>query len=112
MAGRSRVGGIDEGDHRVFLYKEYLRIISMHHPAVFVMENVKGLLSAKVNGKMMFDCILNDLQDPSSVFENSKSPKYKVYSLSTKPESVNIFGNPIYKLMIYNPPLIFKLGVS
>jgi DNA (cytosine-5)-methyltransferase 1 len=97
MAGRSRVGGIKIGDHRVFLYKEYLRIIAVHHPAVFVMENVKGLLSAKVNGEKMFDCILNDLQDPSSVFEKTKSPKYKVYSLSTDFEGVDVFGNPKYK---------------
>ena len=97
LAGRSRVGGIKAEDHRVFLYKEYLRIIAIHHPAVFVMENVKGLLSAKVNGEKMFDCILNDLQDPSSVFEKANSPKYKVYSLSTKPESIDIFGKPNYK---------------
>jgi len=97
MAGRSRVGGIKSGDHRVFLYKEYLRIIAVHHPAVFVMENVKGLLSAKVDGEKMFDCILNDLQDPSSVFEKTKSPKYKVYSLSEEAESFDDLGNPIYK---------------
>ena len=97
MAGRSRVGGIKVGDHRVFLYKEYLRIIAVHHPAVFVMENVKGLLSAKVNGEKMFDCILNDLQDPSSVFEKTNSPKYKVYSLSTESKGIDVFGNPTYK---------------
>lgn len=97
MAGRSRVGGIKVGDHRVFLYKEYLRIIAVHHPAVFVMENVKGLLSAKVNGEKMFDCILNDLQDPSSVFEKTNSPKYKVYSLSTESKGIDVFGNPKYK---------------
>ncbi len=97
MAGRSRVGGIHNKDHRVFLYKEYLRIIAVHHPAVFVMENVKGLLSAKVNGEMMFDCILNDLQNPSSVFEKTKSPKYKVYSLATEPESKDKAGRPSYR---------------
>ncbi|TXB66176.1 DNA cytosine methyltransferase [Vicingus serpentipes] len=97
MAGRSRVGGIKEADHRVFLYKEYLRVIAIHHPSVFVMENVKGLLSAKVNGQMMFDCILNDLQNPSSVFKKTKSPKYKVYSLSTEPKNIDSFGNPVYK---------------
>jgi DNA (cytosine-5)-methyltransferase 1 len=45
LVGRSRVGGVHEDDHRVHLYKEYLRIIAAHQPAVFVMENVKGLLS-------------------------------------------------------------------
>lgn len=97
LAGRSRVGGIDNEDHRVYLYKEYLRIIAIHHPSVFVMENVKGLLSAKINEEKVFDWILNDLRNPSSVFKGTKSPKYKIYSLSTLPESYDISGNPIYK---------------
>jgi len=54
IAGRARVGGINKKDHRVYLYKEYLRIIAVHHPSVFVMENVKGLLSAKVRGENIF----------------------------------------------------------
>jgi DNA (cytosine-5)-methyltransferase 1 len=97
MAGRSRVGGIDNDDHRVYLYKEYLRIIAVHHPTVFVMENVKGLLSAKVNDEKVFDWILNDLRNPSSVFKETKAPKYKIYSLSTEPESIDSNGNPNYK---------------
>lgn len=97
LAGRSRVGGIDNEDHRVYLYKEYLRIIAVHHPAVFVMENVKGLLSAKVNDENVFDWILNDLRNPSSVFKNSNAPKYKIYSLSTKPEGIDLSGNPLYR---------------
>ncbi len=97
LAGRSRVGGIHEDDHRVFLYKEYLRIIAVHHPTVFVMENVKGLLSAKVNDEKVFDWILKDLQNPSSVFEGTNSPKYRVYSLSTAPENYDSDGNPVYK---------------
>jgi len=42
LAGRSRVGGIDMDDKRVYLYKQYLRIIATHQPAVFVMENGRG----------------------------------------------------------------------
>ena len=34
-------------DHRHFLYKEYLKILADHQPSVFVMENVKGLLSSE-----------------------------------------------------------------
>ncbi len=97
LVGRSRVGGIDDEDHRVYLYKEYLRIIAVHHPTVFVMENVKGLLSANVNGEKVFDWILKDLRDPSSVFKDTNSPKYKIYSLSSKSESIDNLGHPIYK---------------
>jgi DNA (cytosine-5)-methyltransferase 1 len=60
--GRSRVGGIDKEDHRVYLYQEYLRIIKKHKPAVFVMENVKGLLSAKVEDEKVFDWMKRDLK--------------------------------------------------
>lgn len=97
LVGRSRVGGIDDEDHRVFLYKEYLRIIAVHHPTLFVMENVKGLLSANLNGEKVFDWILNDLRDPSSVFKDTGAPKYKIYSLSTEPQYIDPLGNPAYK---------------
>lgn len=97
LVGRSRVGGIDKKDHRVYLYKEYLRIIAKHHPSVFVMENVKGLLSAKVGEEKVFDWILRDLRKPGSVFKDYDSPEYKIYSLSEKPDSIDSHGNPVYK---------------
>ena len=97
MAGRSRIGGINPEDHRVFLYKEYLRIIAKHHPAVFVMENVKGLLSAKVNDEKVFDWIKHDLQEPYKVFPDTKAVKYKIFSLSTPFFTNDEFGNPEYK---------------
>lgn len=65
LAGRSRNKGIDgyrpEDDHRHFLYREYLRIVAVHAPTVFVMENVKGLLSSEVNGGKIFGRIIDDL---------------------------------------------------
>ena len=97
LVGRSRVGGINKSDHRVYLYKEYLRTIAVHHPAVFVMENVKGLLSAKVDDESVFELIMRDLKDPGSVFENVNSPKYKIFSLTTKAENFDKTGNPEYK---------------
>jgi DNA (cytosine-5)-methyltransferase 1 len=50
MAGRARIRAEDgasfENDRRHFLYKEYLHILKTFKPPVFVMENVKGLLSS------------------------------------------------------------------
>jgi DNA (cytosine-5)-methyltransferase 1 len=66
-----------EKDERHFLYKEYLRIIAEHAPSVFIMENVKGLLSSKINDKRMFDQILSDLQTPSR-----NGPRYRVVPLN------------------------------
>lgn len=69
LVGRSRSRSADpqkfESDHRHFLYKEYLRILAVHRPPVFVMENVKGILSSKVKGSLIVDKILNDLGNPS-----------------------------------------------
>jgi DNA (cytosine-5)-methyltransferase 1 len=87
LVGRARNKGIFKEDHRVHLYKQYLRIIAKHHPAVFVMENVKGLLSSEVDGVKIFDLIKKDLKDPSIVFPEFQSPRYKVYSLTTEPET-------------------------
>jgi DNA (cytosine-5)-methyltransferase 1 len=66
LVGRARNKGISEykaeDDHRHFLYKEYLRIIKNFQPAVFVMENVKGTLSSRINGDLIFQHILYDLE--------------------------------------------------
>lgn len=96
VVGRARVGGINIEDHRVFLYKEYLRIIAVHHPSVFVMENVEGLLSAKFNGEKIFSWILRDLQNPSLVLKNINSPKYRIFSFSSEPKNLDLFNNPDY----------------
>lgn len=87
--GRSRNRAIKgykpEEDDRHFLYREYLRIISKHWPPVFIMENVKGLLSSVVNGSNIFDSILRDLHNPVKALESEsrfqKRYRYKIYSL-------------------------------
>lgn len=68
LAGRSRLRSKDpkkfEADAKHFLYTEYLRIIQEFAPAVFVMENVKGMLNSKNAGKHIFERILADLKEP------------------------------------------------
>ncbi|TOK74362.1 DNA (cytosine-5-)-methyltransferase, partial [Vibrio parahaemolyticus] len=85
LAGRSRNAGIKgykaENDHRNFLYKEYLKVLSIAQPDVFVMENVRGILSAKIDGKVMFPQILKDLRNPGLVTGDDGVSKYKIFSL-------------------------------
>lgn len=73
IAGRSRMRGIDptafEDDKRHFLYKEYLRIIRVFGPTIFVMENVKGILSSMHGGSLIFERILGDLIKPGNGLE-------------------------------------------
>jgi len=100
LVGRSRRQErveLNVDDHRVYLYKEYLRIIAVHQPAVFVMENVKGLLSAKVGEEKVFDWILEDLRNPDITFPETASQNYKIYSLASEPLGTDEGGNPIYQ---------------
>lgn len=66
LAGRSRRTGdptfID--DHKHVLYREYLNIIEQFEPAIFVMENVKGMLSSRHQGSGIFARIKQDLEQP------------------------------------------------
>jgi DNA (cytosine-5)-methyltransferase 1 len=51
-----------EEDPRHHLYEEYIRVLKHLRPAVFVMENVKGMLSSKLKGKPVFAQVLEDLR--------------------------------------------------
>jgi len=68
LAGRSRRNKESqqkfESDEKHFLYKEYLRIIQVFKPTIFVMENVKGILSSTHGGSGIFEQILSDLSNP------------------------------------------------
>jgi DNA (cytosine-5)-methyltransferase 1 len=92
MVGRARVGGIKDGDQRAYLYQEYLRILTKHRPTMFVMENVKGILSAQINSESVFDKILKDLgrPDESTKLRASDPNNYKIYSFtSNEPKKDN-----------------------
>jgi len=71
-----------EEDHRHTLYKEYLKIIAEHSPPIFVMENVKGILSAKLDGKLIFPQIIHDLSNPQKAVDEKKRGKgYRIHSV-------------------------------
>jgi DNA (cytosine-5)-methyltransferase 1 len=100
LVGRSRMIPKDPEkyakDHRHFLYREYLRIIAAHRPPLFVMENVKGILSSKVNGARIIDRILADLQKPLEALPHLKhsqlpDSEYELYALSNYGET--LFGD-------------------
>ena len=94
LVGRSRMRKMPDfnSDPRHFLYREYLRTIADHEPPVFVMENVKGLLSAKVQNEYVINQILRDLRAPGKVISRKSSgATYKLYSLSNKePKGLNM----------------------
>lgn len=83
LAGRSRRANDKtfQKDEKHTLYKEYLRIIQVHRPTIFVMENVKGLLSSQHSGSSMFGKIIADLSKPAEGVE------YEIRSFVKKGDS-------------------------
>ncbi len=61
-------------DHKHVLYREYLHILKKFRPSVFVMENVRGILTSKLHGNPIFDQILRDLKLEGA---------YRIHSLVT-----------------------------
>lgn len=90
LVGRARRSGIvnyvAEEDGRNFLYREYLRILRKCRPMIFVMENVKGILSAKVEGDFVFQRIIDDLSDPWKA-AGGKGSRYRVVSMVVPSET-------------------------
>jgi DNA (cytosine-5)-methyltransferase 1 len=99
-ARRQEKEGLNKEDERVYLYREYYRILAVHQPSVFIMENVKGLLSSKVEKESIFNQLLNDLKNPVESYRKLhgkyKLPEskhsYKIYSLVQEAHSANLFG--------------------
>jgi len=99
LVGRSRNYGDKNkkysatGDDRNYLYQEYLKVIAKFQPRAFVMENVKGILSAKIDGKLIFSSILQDLQDPyksTKVSPDSGRSKHRYRVFSFVPKKGNL----------------------
>jgi DNA (cytosine-5)-methyltransferase 1 len=94
LAGRSRMRGQNKRkyreDHRHHLYKEYLQILADHQPPVFVMENVKGLLSSRrVKKENTFDLIISDLKHPNDAkrTDTDQPLSYLLFSLSREQDA-------------------------
>ena len=91
---RGKKGYVAEEDHRQTLYVEYLQILADHAPPVFVMENVKGLLSANLRGERLFERIRVDLNNPAEALkrERRKAGRQPRYSLHSFVPAGDLFG--------------------
>lgn len=84
VKNNSKPGYIPEDDIRHTLYLEYLRVLAKTLPAVFVMENVVGILSSTLKGRRIFHDILIDLCDPVRAVRGKQGPTYVIHSLTTE----------------------------
>lgn len=70
-----------EKDPRHTLYRHYLKIIANYQPTVFVMENVTGILTSRLQGKRIFPKICKDLRNPGRALNMNKDTRYRLFSL-------------------------------
>lgn len=92
--GRARNQAVEgynpDDDLRFELYRDYLKIIADHLPAVFVMENVRGLLSASRRNKPIFREMLNQLCEPGG----ASGHHYQLYPLTSGKQYLGDWGRP------------------
>ena len=95
MAGaRIRNGFVD--DPRNYLFKHYLNIVKLVKPKIFILENVKGILT--INNGKIFEEIKKAFEDPKNFDGHPYKIQYKVmktveYGIPQKRERVIIIGS-------------------
>ncbi len=78
LAGRGRkpsdLGYVAHEENRHLLYEEYIHVLGSLRPAAFVMENVKGMLSSSIEGRMVFDLVTADLKNSGGMTQYALFP--------------------------------------
>ena len=76
--GRAKDENAMQNDPRNFLFESYVKVLNYYKPKFFVFENVTGILTAKINGKHIIECIIKALGenykvkfDPKMIVLNS-----------------------------------------
>ena len=81
IVGRARnAGNADynaDKDERQFLYHEYSRVLGQLRPAVAVMENVRGMLSARHKDRLVFPDVMESLQHAGG------KSQYRLYAFTS-----------------------------
>lgn len=82
VVGRSRNAGNiwydPDQDDRQSLYKEYVDVLRRLRPAIAIMENVKGMLSARHGGQRIFQDVMRKLQ------RGNPSDGYRLFALASR----------------------------
>ena len=100
LVGRARNRGVPgyepENDHRNFLYREYLKVIARFSPDIFVMENVKGMLSATVWGQNVFSRIRDDLSCPARALRSrDRRITYETFPFVRREDTFDTFSSSV-----------------
>lgn len=100
LVGRARQRNVKgfrtKGIPKHYLYRQYLQILADFQPAVFIMENVRGILTSRVGGDPMFPAIVADLSDPAASLELGRGhprPKYTLLPIHIAPGNERVVSD-------------------
>ncbi|NVM29295.1 MAG: DNA cytosine methyltransferase [Candidatus Helarchaeota archaeon] len=103
-------------DERFYLVKEYIKIVKEIKPSVFVMENVKGILSSKTIRSDISSGELNEVHNTiNEIFRYKQLKRYKAQRYLTEDESEewnrvsNDYKINLKKMKIYEEPISDKI---
>lgn len=111
-AGRVRDGKKMSQDPRNYLFEQYVKILEHFLPKFFVFENVVGILSAKVKGKLIFPQIIealskhyNVIDDPNVLVHNTAEYgvpqlRKRVIILGVRKDIKEVTPNDLYKSIV------------
>lgn len=88
VGNRTKADYNPEKDDRYSLYREYIRILAVHTPSAFVLENVPGMLEARLNGNRIIDDLICGLVTPADFCFREfgswpEGPRYRLLSLTS-----------------------------
>lgn len=93
LAGRSRNAGnknyVPDKDERNFLYQQYVEVLRRLKPYVFVMENVKGMLSSAVKGDGIFRRVMQDLKNAAG------RDSYQLIAIAPRSTQSMLYADPL-----------------
>ena len=82
LVGRARNAGNagydPNKDERQFLYRDYVRVLRELQPAVAILENVKGMLSARHRGAPIFQRVMAELRNAGG------RNRYRLYTMTSR----------------------------
>ncbi len=79
-------------DGRYKLYEQYIEVLARLQPAVAVMENVKGLLSANLKGAPIFPVVLTGLRHARDR-TRCRTTRYRTYALCPRSRNGNFLDH-------------------
>lgn len=71
--GRAQDPNSMSNDPRNYLFENYLQILNYYKPKIFIFENVKGILSAKPKGKLIFPQIIARMRENYKVVDDKST---------------------------------------